>query len=168
MKEFLLASIIIVFLVVFFIRSKKPDNIRIKGDFDHLDSHIFSYSGGWNELSEVRDVNMRIYEDKVRINTLSKIIESSSFKMKKIDIHWDKIKNISISMDTEIKSNATLSKIFLFGIYAFSKKKNNLTFLIINYVDNFDKEQNIILLGKDNFQVFLDKLNTQRNKFTNI
>ncbi|WP_027632391.1 hypothetical protein [Clostridium hydrogeniformans] len=125
----------IIFVMVGWIVVKNQEKKR----YGNVGIYSVTYAGGWNRLSEGVSMKFVVYDNKVLIETNNSIY--------KLEINYNRLKDIYFKSEKEIKEDITLSRIVMLELFDWGVKKKKeyiRNFLIVEYLDADDKECIII------------------------
>lgn len=131
--------IIIICIIGIFVTTITDNDKRKNNPYYYrksIASTLVDYVGGYSDILERKSCNFAIYDDEVRIR----------FPGRQIVISYNNVIDIDGKNEEEMRKDVTLTRLLLFGIFAFGMKKKTCTnrkFVILKYKYN-DKVYTII------------------------
>lgn len=121
---------------------------------------IGKYEGGIKEWINRDSVTVTNTNEGVRVERITGSKDNERV------IPYSKINDVNVKTEVEMTSSVTLTRMLAFGIFSLGlkkKKEQEHKFLLINYIDESDNEQNLVVSSKSISEVFyLDTLTNKR------
>lgn len=111
-----------------------------------------TYVGGFADLEGGRGLHIKVYNDKVTMQS-NKAVQVGNDMFTKV-INMDNILNAEIKSEQQLQSDISLGNILTLGVFSLGKSKNVVqNYTIIRYKNSRDEMRDIVIQSQKNEQI---------------